>query len=111
MGNYNKSCSQCGERLEKGEAIWQSPALCQKCRDKLLGEMRDARPVKRVFPADWTFDDKVDKARELGISYGQFQARAYDGQYDMKTLKKADRKKIVRGGYRDLIYKIRNQAR
>lgn len=93
MRYYSKVCSQCGLELEPGEAKQQTPAMCKACRDKLLGDMRDARPADRVFPADWTFDDKIDKARELKISYGQFMANAYDGMYDFKTMKKA--KKIT----------------
>ena len=91
MGMKYKTCGICGGELigETG----QGHPMCSACRDRLLDDMRDARPANRVFPANWSFDDKIDKARELGISYGIFIANANDGMYDFKKMKKA--KKIT----------------
>ena len=89
-----KSCGICGGKLigETGQGF----PMCPECRDRLLGDMRDARPANRVFPDNWSFDDKIDKAKELKISYGKFIANANDGMYDFKTMKKA--KKITPAG-------------
>lgn len=83
---YQKTCDRCGEVLDN--AAWQTAAcLCNKCRDKLLGLMRDQRP-DRDFPAGWSFDDKIDKARELNMSYGNFVALVHCGVIDVEALEK-----------------------
>ena len=83
---YQKTCDKCGEVLP--DATWQTPAiLCEDCRRKLLGIIRRPR-TDRDFPYDWSFDDKIDKANEMGMSDGKFVALVHCGMIDAAALDK-----------------------
>ena len=76
-------CNQCGELYDR--SVYPRP-YCEACGNA-MGMPPVSAPLTPDLPG-WTLDDKNAKARELGLSYGRFQALVHDG-----TLVMTDRDK------------------
>lgn len=89
-------CKQCGAPIDEIHSGW----LCKACLAK-MGVDPKKREFIPDFPASWTMDDKIAKARELGLSYGKFVALVHDGVININELGKpmrlrTDPRRVVR---------------
>ena len=76
---YATSCSTCGAQYAiagreetKGEAFTRICPACRQKQREFLGLTSKNMRMPSRFPAEWTFDDCIIRAEELGMSYGNF---------------------------------------